>query len=123
MSFQKIILVGNLGKDPEKRFTTDGKAITNFSLAVNKKYTGSDGETKEKVNWFNISVFGKQADSCEEYLKKGSMVLVEGEVQDPYAWASKEDGTPKATNQVTAHNVRFLNTQKKENNDDEECPF
>lgn len=121
MSFQTLILVGNLGKDPEKRFFSDGRAVTNFSMAVNKKYTNAEGALVEKTTWFNVSVYGKQADSCEQYLKKGSLVLVEGEVQDPYAFASKENGDPMATNQVVAHNVKFLHTEKKEA--DEEMPF
>ena len=117
MSYQKFIAVGNLGTDPEERYTPAGTAVTNFNLAVNKKYKDQSGEYQEKTNWFSVAVYGKQAESCAKYLSKGSLVLVEGEVEDAYAYIPKEgDGKPQAINKVTAQRVRFLSTNK--GNDD-----
>ena len=71
--YQKLIIIGNLGRDPEMRYTPDGKAVTTFSVAASRRY----GE-KEETAWFRVSVWGKQAESCNQYLQKGSKVLVEG---------------------------------------------
>jgi len=117
MSYQKFLAVGNLGKDPEERYTPAGTQVCNFNLAVNKKYKDQSGEYQEKTNWFSVAVYGKQAESCVKYLSKGSQVLVEGEIEDAYAYIPKEgDGKPQAINKVTAQRVRFLSTNK--GNDD-----
>jgi single-strand DNA-binding protein len=110
--FQRMTLVGNLGKDPEMRYTPNGTPVTMFSAAVNRKYTGSDGQTKEETLWFRISVWGKQAETCNQYLHKGQMVLVEGsltgdETGGPRVWTGK-DGKPHASFEVRAQTVRFL---------------
>ena len=110
--FQKIILVGNLGRDPEMRYTPGGQAVTNFSVATNRRYTDSSGETRDETVWFRISAWGKQAESCNQYLNKGSRVLVEGRLTgdengNPRMWTG-QDGTPRASFEVSAQNVRFL---------------
>ena len=71
-SFNKVILIGNLTRDPELRYTSGGAAMVNFSLAMNRKYTGGDGETKEEVCFVKITVWGKSAENCGKYLSKGS---------------------------------------------------
>lgn len=109
MSYQKFIFVGNLGKDPEKRIMQDGGSVTSFSVAVNKRYKNKEGENVDKTTWFQVSVFGKQADSCAEYLSKGSQVLIDGEVQDGYAYIPEGGGDPRVINKIRANNVRFLN--------------
>ena len=76
--YQKIILVGNLGRDPEMRYIPSGAAVTSFSMATSEKWTGQDDQQQERTIWWRISVFGKQGEACNEYLKKGSKVLVEG---------------------------------------------
>ena len=76
--FHTLIIVGNLGKDPEMRYTPSGQAVTSFSVASNRKYTSSNGEQVNETIWFRISAWGKQAEICNQYLKKGSRVLVEG---------------------------------------------
>ncbi len=114
--FHTIIIVGNLGKDPEMRYTPSGQAVTSFSVASNRKYTSSNGEQVNETIWFRISAWGKQAEICNQYLKKGSKVLVEGRLTPdkntggPRIW-QKQDGTSGATFEVTASTVRFLSTR------------
>jgi single-strand DNA-binding protein len=113
MSFHTIILVGNLGRDPEMRYTPSGQAVTNFSVAVNDNFTSSNGEKVERTIWVRVSTWGKQAEICNQYLKKGRKVLVEGRlVTDPNTggpriW-ERQDGTKSASFEVSAQTVRFL---------------
>jgi len=116
MSYHTIILVGNLGRDPEMRYTPSGQAVTNFSVAVNDNFTSSNGEKVERTIWVRVSTWGKQAEICNQYLKKGRKVLVEGRlVTDPNTggpriW-NRQDGTPNASFEVSAQTVRFLSTR------------
>jgi single-strand DNA-binding protein len=110
--FHKIVLVGNLGRDPEMRFTPSGQAVTNLNVATNRRYSDSSGEQREETVWFRISVWGKQAEACNQYLSKGRQVLVEGrlvadENGNPRIW-NRQDGTPAASFEVNAQTVRFL---------------
>jgi single-strand DNA-binding protein len=111
--FHTIIIVGNLGRDPEMRYTPGGQAVTNFSVATSRKYTGSDGNLVNETIWFRISAWGKQAETCNQYLRKGSRVLVEGRlVPDnatggPRIW-TRQDGTSGASFEISAQTVRFL---------------
>jgi single-strand DNA-binding protein len=114
--FHTLIVVGNLGKDPEMRYTPSGQAVTSFSIASNRKYTSSNGEQVNETIWFRISAWGKQAEICNQYLKKGSRVLVEGRLTPdkntggPRIW-QKQDGTSGSSFEVTAQTVRFLSTR------------
>ena len=114
--FHTIILIGNLGRDPEMRYTPSGQAVTNFSVATNRQYTGSDGQLVKETIWFRISTWGKNAENCNQFLKRGSKVLVEGRlVPDantggPRIW-NRQDGTPSASFEVSAQTVRFLSTR------------
>ncbi len=103
--FNKIILIGNLTRDPEVRYTPQGTSICNFGIAVNRKYKQGD-ELKEEVTFINIVVFGKQADTCGQYLNKGSSVLVEGRLQER-RWET-EEGQKRSKYEVVAQTVRFL---------------
>ena len=105
--YQQITLIGNLGKDPEMRYTPSGVPITDFSLAVSRSWTSQDGQRQEKTIWFRVTSWRKQAELVSQYLTKGSKVLVVGELDEPYAYIDKE-GKPKASLQVTATNIRFL---------------
>jgi single-strand DNA-binding protein len=111
--YQKLILVGNLGRDPEMRYAPNGDAVTSLNVATNRKYTDKAGQKIEETTWFRVSVWGKQAETCNQYLKKGSKVLIEGRLQadkttgGPRIW-TKQDGTQGASFEVTAENVRFL---------------
>jgi single-strand DNA-binding protein len=110
--FQKVILVGNLGRDPEMRYTPGGQAVTNISVATNRRYTDSSGESRDETVWFRVAVWGKQAENVNQYLKKGRSVLVEGRLTgdengNPRIW-NAQDGTPRASYEVTAQTVTFL---------------
>jgi single-strand DNA-binding protein len=77
----KVQLIGNLGKDPETRFTPQGTSVCSFSVAVNRSWRGSDGEQKEATDWFNIDAWGKLGEICQKYLGKGQLVYIEGRLQ------------------------------------------
>ncbi|NOZ50793.1 MAG: single-stranded DNA-binding protein [Chloroflexi bacterium] len=104
--FQKTIIVGNLGKDPEMRYTPSGVAVTSFSVAVNRRWSDQQGQPQEKTTWFRVTAWRKLAELCNQYLSKGRMVLVEGEI-DASAWQG-QDGQPRASLELTARTVRFL---------------
>jgi len=114
--FQTIILAGNLGRDPEMRYTPSGQAVTSFSVATNRQYTNNNGETIKETIWFRVSVWGKMAETCNQYLKKGSKVLVEGRLTadaatgGPRVWTG-QDGSPRASFEVSASTVRFLSSR------------
>ncbi len=114
--FHTIIIVGNLGRDPEMRYTPSGQAVTSFSIASSRKYTNSSGQVVDDTLWFRISAWGKQAETCSQYLKKGSKVLVEGRLTgdpatgSPRIW-TRQDGTSGASFEVTAATVRFLSSK------------
>jgi len=111
--YHTIIIVGNLGKDPEMRYLPSGQAVTKLNVATNRQYTGSDGQMVKETTWFQVSVWGKQAESSNQYLKKGSHVLIEGRLNGdpvtggPRIW-TRQDGTPGASFEVTASMVKFL---------------
>lgn len=123
MSFHTVIVVGNLGADPVMRYLPNGDPVTSFSVASSRK-TKRDGATVDKTLWFRVSVWGKQAESCNTYLKKGSKVLVEGclnpdpETGSPRVWTNK-DGKTGASYEITASTVRFLGGSPDGGNTDE----
>ncbi|NOX62716.1 MAG: single-stranded DNA-binding protein [Chloroflexi bacterium] len=104
--YQKTFVIGHLGRDPEMRYTASGQAVTSFSVATTRKWTGPDGEPREKTTWFRVTAWGKLAELCNQYLSKGRLVLVEGDI-DASAWMA-QDGQPRASLELTARNVRFL---------------
>ena len=105
--FSKTIIVGRLGKDPELRFTSSGQPVCSFSVATDRSWTDASGERQEKTTWFRVTAWGKLAELCNQYLAKGRMVLVEGEV-DASAWMPEQGDQPRASLELTARNVRFL---------------
>jgi single-strand DNA-binding protein len=111
--YHTIIVVGNLGRDPEMRYTPSGQPVTNFNIATSRQYTDSNGQQVKETIWFRISVWGKQAETCNQYLKKGRSVLVEGRLlSDPATGGpkiyKKQDGTAGASFEINASTVRFL---------------
>jgi len=114
--YQKIIIAGNLGRDPEMRYTPGGQAVTNFSVATNRQYTSSDGQLVKETIWFRISAWGKLAETCNQYLRRGSNVLVEGRLNadeqsgGPRVY-TRQDGSTGASFEITAGTVRFLSTR------------
>ena len=114
--YHTIILVGNLGKDPEMRYTPSGQAVTSFSVATSRQYTGQNGQKVKETIWFRVSAWGKQAETCNQYLRKGSKVLVEGRLTpDPSTGGprvfTRQDGTTGASFEINASNVRFMSTR------------
>ena len=105
--YQQITIVGNLGNEPELRYTPSGTPVASFSLAVNKSWVTEDGEKHEKVTWFRVTVWRKQAEIVSQYLGKGKQVMVIGEVDEARPWTDK-DGNNRASLEVTASAVRFL---------------
>jgi single-strand DNA-binding protein len=102
----KVILVGNLGKDPEVRYTPGGQAVANFTIATNENWTDKSGQKQERTEWHRIVVWGKLAELCSEYLAKGRQVYVEGRLQTR-EWTNKE-GAKQYTTEVVANQVVFL---------------
>jgi single-strand DNA-binding protein len=105
-SLNKITLIGNVGSDPEMRYTPNGKAVTSFRMATNYRYVGSDGERREETEWFRVSVWGKQAESCNQFLSKGRRVYVEGRLHSRN-WEG-QDGQMRTSLEVSANRVIFL---------------
>jgi single-strand DNA-binding protein len=114
--YHTLIIVGNVGKDPEMRYTPSGQAVTSFSVATNRKYTAGNGEQVKETVWFRITSWGKQAEICNQYVKKGMKVLVEGRLTPdkatggPRTW-TKPDGSVGASFDVTAGTVQFLSSR------------
>ncbi len=104
-SFNKTILMGNLTKDPEIRYTPSGTAVANFGLAVNHRYKQGD-EMRDEVCFIDIVVFGKQAENCGQYLSKGQGIIVDGRLQQR-RWES-DDGQKRSRHEVVAQSVTFL---------------
>lgn len=105
-SLNKVMLIGNLTRDPELRYLPSGQAVTTFTVAVNRTYNSQTGEKKEEVSFIRIVVWAKRAEVCNEYLKKGSGVFVEGRLQSR-SWDAP-DGTKRSALEVIAQNVQFL---------------
>jgi len=105
--YQSTVVVGHLGRDPEMRYTPDGTPVTSFSIATTRKWTSPDGEAQEKTTWFRVTTWRKLAETCNQFLTKGRLVLVEGDI-DASAWSDKTSGEPRATLELRARIVRFL---------------
>lgn len=115
--YHKLITVGHLGKDPEMKYHPNGQAVTSFSIATSRKYKSGNGEIVTETIWERVSVWGKAAEACNQYLKKGSLVLVEGRLSPdkttgaPRIW-TKQDGSSATSYEVTALEVKFLSGAK-----------
>lgn len=112
--YQKLIITGNLGNDPEMRYMADGQAVTNFSVACNRRWTDrATGEMQEEVTWYRVSVWGRQAEAANQYLLKGRQVLIEGRLRPdpntggPRLW-TRNDGSVGTSFEVVADRVQFL---------------
>ena len=111
--YQKITIVGNLGRDPEMRYTPDGTPVTHFSVATNRRWNRPDGSQAEETVWFRVTAWRRMAEVCNQYLQKGRQVLVEGRLQadpatgGPRVWTGN-DGAPRASFEISALTVKFL---------------
>jgi len=106
MSVNKVILVGRLGRDPETRYTGGGQAVANFSMATDESYKDKNGERQKRTEWHKIVVWGKQAEIAQQYLKKGSLLYLEGRIQSR-EWQDKE-GQKRTSFEIVASNFRML---------------
>ena len=105
-SVNKVILIGNLGRDPEIRYTQGGQAVANFTLATSESFNSREGKREERTEWHRIVVWGKTAELCAQYLSKGRTVYIEGRLQTR-EWEDKE-GQKRKTTEVVAQTVQFL---------------
>jgi len=111
--YQKVTIVGNLGNDPEMRYTASGVPVTRFSVATNRRWTSADGSPGEETVWFKVSAWRGLAETCNQYLSKGRQVMVEGrlvpdrETGGPKVWTGN-DGVPRSSYELSAIDVRFL---------------
>mgnify|MGYP001141532830 CR=1 FL=1 len=104
--YQRTVVIGHVGRDPEMRYLPNGTPVTSFSVATNRRWTNASGEQQEKTTWFRVTAWRKLAEQCNQYLTKGRLVLVEGEI-DSSAWLG-QDGKPRSSLELTARTVRFL---------------
>ena len=102
----KVFLMGNLGRDPEVRYTQGGAAVANFSIATNERWTDKNGQQQEKTEWHKIVVWGKTAELCGQYLKKGRQAFIEGRLQTR-EWTDKQNAK-QYTTEIVATNVQFI---------------
>lgn len=109
MSVNKVILVGRLGRDPETRFTGGGQAVANFTLATDSTYKDRSGERQKKTEWHRIVVWSKLAEICQQYLKKGSLIYIEGRLQTR-EWEDKS-GQKRTTTEIVASEMRMLGSR------------
>jgi single-strand DNA-binding protein len=102
----KVILIGRLGKDPEVRFSPNGQAVAKFTIATTEKWRDQQGQMQERTEWHNIVVWGKQAESCGQYLAKGRQVFIEGRIQSRSY--DDKDGNKRYITEIVAQGVKFL---------------
>ncbi len=106
MDLNKVMIIGNVGSDPEMRFTANGSAVTSFSVAVNWVGSGQDNDRREETEWFRVVTWNKLAENCNQYLAKGRRAYVEGRLQTR-SWEGN-DGQKRFTTELVANNVIFL---------------
>ena len=109
VSVNKMIVIGNLGSEPEMRFTPNGRPVTSFSVATNWRYTTSEGERKEETEWFTVVTWGKLAEQCNQFLTKGRLIYLEGRLRS-HSWDG-QDGQKHFRNEIVASRVSFLERQ------------
>ena len=105
----KVILIGNIGADPELRYTPSGTAVTNYNMATNENWTDNSGERQERTEWHRIVVWGRLAEICNQYLRKGSKVYIEGRLQTR-SWEG-QDGLKRYTTEVVARDMQILDSR------------
>lgn len=114
----KVMLIGNLGRDPEMRYTPSGRPVTTFSLATSRSWKTSDGERRNETEWFNIVAWGSLAEICNQFLKKGTQVYIEGRLQTR-RWED-DGGVKHNTTEVVAKEMVMLGDRKRSDHDEDE---
>ncbi|HVM30180.1 MAG TPA: single-stranded DNA-binding protein [Candidatus Limnocylindrales bacterium] len=112
MSLNKCLIIGNLGRDPEMRYTPSGQAVTQFTVAVNRYYKDQQGDRQEETEWFRVVAWGQQAEFAAEYLRKGNKVFVEGRIQTRQ-WEG-QDGQKRYTTELVANTIQNLERRSRE---------
>ena len=130
-SVNKVIIVGNLGQDPEARFTPQGTAVTNLSIATNESWKNQEGQTQDRTEWHRVVMYGKMAETASEYMRKGSMVYVEGRLRTK-EWEDQNQNKRKST-EIMCDNFTMLgrrgdnqpsqNTRPESSAEDDDLPF
>ena len=106
MTLNKMMIIGNVGSDPEMRYTPNGNPVTSFSVATNRRWTSADGEQQEETEWFRVNAWNRLAETCNQYVSKGMKVYVEGRLKSS-PWMGN-DGQPRAGNEISAAEIKFL---------------
>ena len=115
MAVNKVLLLGNLGNDPELKYTNTQTPVCNLSMATTERWNDkSSGQPQEKTEWHRVIVWGKQAENCNQYLKKGSKVFVEGKITTR-SWDDEKTGQKRYSTEIIANNVQFVNSKIQEN--------
>ncbi len=119
--YHKVILIGNLGRDPELRYTPQGTPVTTFTVATNRVYTNAAGEQTQETVWFRVSAWGRLAETCNQYLRRGMRVYIEGRlVPDPNTGSprmfTRQDGTVGTSFELRAQVVKFLTSRQEMGN-------
>ena len=109
MSLNKVLIIGNLGKDPEVRFTPGGRAVARFPVATSEAWSDQEGQRQERTEWHNVVVWGKQAETCGQYLSKGRQVFLEGSIRSRQY--DDKDGNKRYITEVIAQRVQFLGSR------------
>lgn len=109
MTMNKVLVIGNVGNDPEMRYTPSGSAVTSFNVATNRRYTTQAGEQREETEWFRVNAWNRLAETCNQYVTRGMKVYVEGRLNSR-PWIDR-DGQARAGNEISATDVRFLDSR------------
>lgn len=121
-SYSRVILVGNLGRDPEMKYLPNGDPVTNFTLAVNRRRKGSDGQYADETDWYRINCFRRNAEIADQYLHKGSKVMVDGQLS--IRQYTGNDGTERTSVEVTCDNLVMLGDKNAAGNEESgDVPF
>lgn len=113
--YQQLILIGHLGTEPEMRYTASGVPVTNFNMAVSRRWTNAEGQSQEKTTWFRVNLWRRQAEIASQYLAKGHRVMIVGEVDSARPWTDR-DGNARASIEVTATELKLMESKGASNN-------
>ena len=119
--YQQLILIGHLGTEPEMRYTASGIPVTNFNMAVSRRWTNPEGQSQEKTTWFRVSLWRRQAEIASQYLAKGHRVMIVGEVDNARPWTDR-DGNLRASIEVTATELKLMESKGANHNGAHDAP-
>lgn len=120
--YQQLILIGHLGTEPEMRYTASGIPVTNFNMAVSRRWTNPEGQSQEKTTWFRVSLWRRQAEIASQYLAKGHRVMIVGEVDNARPWTDR-DGNLRASIEVTATELKLMESKGANTNGAHDAPL